>query len=137
MKSETARRYLLTACAFLFVTCLLGGWLQANVQEWAKANGQDQYLVRYVGPSMSRLAEITQSPVFLAIAWSVIGGSLILWIDYALRRRTKKMGTVLLLLAAAIAGIAIWVLVAPEAAQPEQQRRKRPLNKQRSRIPIS
>jgi hypothetical protein len=113
MKAETARRYILTACAFIFVTCLLGGWLQANVQEWAKASGQDQYLVRYVGPTMSRLVEITETPLFLAIAWSVIGGSLILWIDYALRKRTRIMGIVLLLIGLGIAGLAGWIILNP------------------------
>jgi hypothetical protein len=97
MPPEKIRRAVLTVSAFILGSCLLGGWLQANVQEWAKANGQDQYLVKYVGPTMARLAEITQTPLFIAIAWSVIGGSLIMWVDYALRRRTKKMGITLLI----------------------------------------
>lgn len=113
MKAETARRYIVTVFAFIFISCLLGGWLQANVQEWAKASGQDQYLVKYAGPAMDKLEELTRNSLFLAIAWSVIGGSLILWLDYALRRRTKTMGIVLLILGVGIICIAGWILTHP------------------------
>lgn len=133
MRAETARRYILTACAFVFVTCLLGGWLQANVQEWAKASGQDQYIVRFAGPAMTRLAEITETPAFIAIAWSFIGGSLILWIDYALRRRAKTMGIALLVIAVVVAFAGAWVLLSPPAKQvSEQPPRPAPLSQQNS-----
>jgi len=92
---------------------MLGGWLQANVQEWAKANGQDQYLVKYAGLIVDRLAELTQSSTFFAIAWAVIGGAAILWIDYAIRRRTKNMAIALYVLALALAGLATWILFHP------------------------
>lgn len=90
MNAETARRYLLTGCAFIFGSCMLGGWLQANVQEWAKASGQDQYLVGLAGPLMARLADVAQSQVLIAIGWASIGGAVILWLDYTLRRIGKK-----------------------------------------------
>lgn len=115
MTAENTRRYIVTACAFLFVTCLLGGLLQANVQEWAKATGQDQYLVRYAGVFVSKLADLTQSTAFLAIAWSFIGGASFLWIDYALRRRTKKMGITLLVVAVFVAAFGLWILLNPNA----------------------
>jgi hypothetical protein len=113
-------RIALTALAALLGSGIVLGLVQANVQEWAKANEQDQYLVKYAGPVVDRLAEITQSATFIAIAWMVIGGATILWIDYALRRRTNKMAAFLYISALALAGIATWITFqAPKPAEAE------------------
>lgn len=106
-------RLAMTGLAALLGSGIVLGLVQANVQEWAKAQGQDQYLVRYAGPIMTRLAEITQSSTFLAVAWAVIGGSLVLWIDYALRRRTKKMAIAIYVFAFALACLATWIVFHP------------------------
>jgi hypothetical protein len=117
-------RYALTGLAAVLGSGFILGLVQANVQEWAKANAQDQYLVRYAGLVVDRLAELTQSSAFFAIAWAVIGAAAILWIDYAVRRRTKKMAIALYVLALALIGLATWILFHPvkqvEAAQSPQ-----------------
>jgi hypothetical protein len=111
-----------TVAVTVFVGGFLEGLIQSNVQKWAEANGYDQLLVHYAGPVMDKISEITQSSWFFGATWFFIGGALLLWIDYALRRRTKKMAVALLILAIAIAGIAIWIFVHPdsEAASAEQ-----------------
>lgn len=86
---RSVARLALTGLAAVLGSGIILGVVQANVQEWAKATGQDQYLVRYVGPIIDSLAGMTQSPIFLAIAWGIIGGASALWLDYALRRRAK------------------------------------------------
>jgi hypothetical protein len=120
----TIRLVMTTAAITVFVGGVCEGLVQSNVQKWAEANGYDQYLVRYAGPTMDRLAEITQSEWFFGATWFFIGGALLLWVDYALRQRTRKMAIALLVLAIAIGGIATWILFHPvkqaEATQSSQ-----------------
>ena len=89
------RLVITTAAITIFVGGVGEGLVQSNVQKWAEANGYDQYLVRYAGPVMDRFAEITQSSWFFAATWFLIGGALLLWVDYALRQRTRKMAVAL------------------------------------------
>ena len=116
-------RLAMTGLAGLLGSGVILGVVQSNVQEWAKANKQDQYLVKYAGPILEGLAQITQSPTFLAIAWAGIGGAAILWIDYAIRRRTKMTAIVLYFLAACLVGLATWILLNPrpdtQSAKPD------------------
>jgi len=106
-------RYVMTGLAAVLGSGVILGLVQANVQEWAKANSQDQYIVKYARPIVDRLAELTQSSAFFAIAWAVIGGAAILWIDYTIRRRTKKMALALYIIALTLAGLATWILFQP------------------------
>lgn len=91
MNAETVRRYALTACAFVFVTCLIGGLFQANVQEWAKATGNDQWMVQYAGVAMANLAATAQTSWFIAVTAFLVGGSVFLWADYFLRGKSKAL----------------------------------------------
>lgn len=83
-------RLIVTGIAALLGSGIIISLVQSNVQEWAKANNQDQYLVKYAGPIMDSLAQVTQSTTFLAAAWAIIGGAVVLWVDYALRGRAAK-----------------------------------------------
>lgn len=87
MSPQAVRRLIVTVLAFIFVTSGLGGFFQANVQEWAKANNQDQYLVKYLGPAMNELVAITQSPWFIFITGALVGAMVYAWVDYCLRKR--------------------------------------------------
>jgi hypothetical protein len=79
-------RLVLTALAAVLGSGVVLGIVQANVQEWAKASGNDQYLVKYSGPTMVRLAEITSSGPFVFFTAMLIGGALSLWADTFVRR---------------------------------------------------
>ncbi len=59
-----ALRYAVTCLAAVLGSGVILALVQANVQEWAKANSQDQYLVKYAGPIVDRLIELTQSSAF-------------------------------------------------------------------------
>jgi hypothetical protein len=79
-------RLVLTALAAVLGSGVVLGIVQANVQEWAKASGNDQYLVKYSGPTLDRLAEITSSGPFVFVTAMLIGGALSLWADTFVRR---------------------------------------------------
>lgn len=108
-------RYAITGLAAVLGSGVFLALVQANVQEWAKANTQDQYLVKYARPIVDRLIELTQSSAFFAIAWAVIGAAAILWIDYAIRQRTKRMAIALYVMALVLFGLATWILYQPSA----------------------
>jgi len=108
-----AMRLIVTGIAALLGTGGVMSLVQSNVQEWAKANNQDQYLVKYASPIMDRVADFAKSAFFLPVTCAIIGGAVFLWLDYALRQRTKKMGIGLLILALVIAGLGVWVLLNP------------------------
>src|SRR6266478_412663 len=79
-------RLALTALAALLGSGVVLGIVQANVQEWAKSSGNDQYLVNYAGPAMTRLAETTSSMPFIFITTMILGGAIFLWADSFARR---------------------------------------------------
>lgn len=91
MTGQAWRRAAATALAsafmFVFVTSGVGGWLQANVQEWAKANKQDQYLVEYWEPLVNGVALIAHSGLFVFLCGLFVGGALYAWIEYFFRRK--------------------------------------------------
>jgi hypothetical protein len=120
-------RYCLTGLAAILGSGVALGLVQANVQEWARANNQDQYLVRYVGLTMnSGLAEITQSMAFQAVAWAVIGAAIAVWIDFAIRRWSKNK-TIVTLCALGILVVLIgvgWFYFSPRAPILTEQEKK-------------
>jgi hypothetical protein len=77
--------------AFVFVTSGLGGFFQANVQEWAKAKGQDQYLVKFAELAVNWLAAVSQSAWFQATAAFFIGGAIFLWTEHWVRAWVNKV----------------------------------------------
>lgn len=79
-------RLALTALAAVLGSGVILGLVQANVQEWAKASGNDQYLVKYTGPAMDRLAAFTSSGPFVFITAMIVGGALFLWADSFVKR---------------------------------------------------
>jgi hypothetical protein len=103
-------RLLTTAIAAVLGSGVILGLVQANVQKWAEANGYDQYLVRWWEPVVSDLASIAEMEWFSYLAWFFIGGAVVLWVDYGLRQWAKRMGIALLLIAAAIAMLGLWLL---------------------------
>ena len=89
MNAKTVRRYALTVFAFVFVTCLIGGLFQANVQEWAKATGNDQWMVQYAGVAIASLAATARTSWFIALTAFLVGGSLFLWTGYFLQSTSE------------------------------------------------
>jgi hypothetical protein len=79
-------RLALTALAALLGSGVILGLVQANVQEWAKASGNDQYLVKYTGPLMDRIAAFTSSAPFVFVTAMIVGGAMFLWADTFVRR---------------------------------------------------
>lgn len=81
-----ATRIVLAVLSFVLLGGVVQSLIQANVQEWAKANGYDQLLSIYAGPAMASLAAATQSVTFLMIAVAVLSAALYSWSDYLVRR---------------------------------------------------
>jgi hypothetical protein len=105
------------------VTSILAGVLAAaylaplvhfSLQGWL-----DLSAFRYTEPVMSKLAEITQTASFVFTAGFFIGAALLLWIEYALRRRTQEMGLILvgIGLGTFVVGIGIYLFPATSAFQ--------------------
>ncbi|MFO1080354.1 MAG: hypothetical protein U1E23_07000 [Reyranellaceae bacterium] len=99
MNGATIRRWVAAAFAVVFVSGVLGALIQANVTEWAKAEGHDQYLVKSMGPAMTWLfdmwgasAEIIQTKWFLGVTGFVVGVACALWGEYWLRGRSGRIG---------------------------------------------
>jgi hypothetical protein len=89
MRGPALRRLIATVLAFVFITSGLGGFFQANVQEWAKANEQDQYLVRYGSKTLSIFLDAVASRPFMLVAAFLVGGAVFLWGEYFLRKRVE------------------------------------------------
>jgi hypothetical protein len=93
LREASARRWIISGVAFVLGTCAVGGWIQANVQEWAKATGQDQYLVMLAqyfaepGSAITAVAAIVRSDWFVGSALFSTGFAIALWVEYLFRRR--------------------------------------------------
>jgi apolipoprotein N-acyltransferase len=84
-------RWIPTTLAIIFGTGLLAPLVQANVQEWAKQNGWDQFLVRFAEPAtLDRIFQISQTGWFIFVAGFFVGGAALLWIDTFLRRQPQS-----------------------------------------------
>lgn len=84
---------LLAFVTFILGTAFLIPIIEANVQEWARTNKYDQYLLGE-GPGLSTLASFTQSPWFTFFLGFFIGGTTLLWLDYWLRGSGKTASNV-------------------------------------------
>lgn len=80
-------RWLSTTLGILLGSGFLSPLIQANWQKWAEQTGNDLLLVKYMGPAMLWLAEITQSGWFIFAVGFFVGGAIFLWADYFLRHR--------------------------------------------------
>lgn len=67
---------------------IIGPIVGANWQEWAKANGSDQFLVRHLGPAMDEMARITLSNPFLFTAVLLAGIGMAIAANWIIRRWT-------------------------------------------------
>jgi hypothetical protein len=110
------------------VTSILAGLLAAayvaplvhfSLQGWLEAQGLTLTAFRYTEPAMSELSEITQTAAFVFTAGFFIGAALLLWIEYALRRRTQEMGLILvgIGLGTFVVGIGIYLFPTTSAFQ--------------------
>lgn len=86
---RAALRLLTTLTGTIFGAGVISPIVSANWQEWAKATGQDQYLVRYAAPLVDKLAAITGSGWFIFVTGFFIGGAAFLWMDYFLRTKPE------------------------------------------------
>jgi hypothetical protein len=87
---RSAFRFIMTIAATILGAGTISPLVGANWQEWAKANGQDQYLVKYAGPYMDRLTALSDSWWFTFATGFFVGGAVCLWIDYLIRRRSHQ-----------------------------------------------
>lgn len=110
------------------VTSILAGLLAAayvapllhfSLQGWLEAKGVTLSALWYTEPAMQKLAEITQTAPYVFTAGFFIGAALLLWIEYALRRRTREMGLILvgIGLGTFVVGIGIYFFPATSAFQ--------------------
>lgn len=84
-------RGILTILAFVLGTAFLVPIIQINVEEWAKARGYDQFMIKHWNPVMDWLASYTQTLWFTNILGFVVGGTVFLWADWFLRSRQKAL----------------------------------------------
>lgn len=83
-------RAAISVLAIVFGTGTLSPLIDANWQEWAKTTGNDQYFVNYLGPTIVRLVELTQTGWFVFAAGFFVGGAAWLWLDYLLRGSPQR-----------------------------------------------
>jgi hypothetical protein len=104
--------------AGLLAAAYLTPLVYSSLQGWLD-QGSSFSAFRYTEPAMSGLAEITQTTAFVFTAGFFIGAALLLWIDYALRRRTQEMGLILvgIGLGTFIIGVGIYLFPATAALQ--------------------
>lgn len=81
-----SRRTIITLLGSAAATGIVVPIIQANVQEWAKAQGYDQFMVKYSEPTIASLIEIMQSPLFIVGAAVLMGGALWSWTDHVFRQ---------------------------------------------------
>jgi hypothetical protein len=105
--------------AGLLAAAYLAPLIHFSLQGWLEAQGFALSAFGYTEPVMSKLAEITQSASFVFTAGFFIGAALLLWIDYALRRRTQDMGLILvgIGLGTFVVGLGIYLFPATSAFQ--------------------
>lgn len=105
--------------AGLLAAAYLAPLVHFSLQGWLEADGPAYSAFRYTEPVMSSLAEITQTAPFIFTAGFFIGAALLLWIEYALRRRTQDMGLILvgIGLGTFVVGIGIYLFPATSAFQ--------------------
>lgn len=105
--------------AATFAVGYLAPRLQSSLERWLEAHGHTFLLFAYTEPAMAKLAAITQMAAFVFTAGFVIGGALLLWIEYALRRRTQEMGLILvgIGLGTFVVGIGIYLFPARTAVR--------------------
>jgi hypothetical protein len=105
--------------AGLLAVAYLAPLVHSSLQGWLEAQGPTFSAFRYTEPLMSNLAEVTQTGAFVFTAGFFIGAALLLWIDYALRRRTQEMGLILvgIGLGTFVIGIGIYLFPATSAFQ--------------------
>jgi hypothetical protein len=87
-------RWILTILAGLSGAGFLSPLVQSWLQRWPEPHGY-QLPLTYVTPAISKLADMTQTADFVFVTGFFIGGALLLWVDHALRRRTRDMGLIL------------------------------------------
>jgi hypothetical protein len=88
---RSAFRYLVSFIALVLGTGTLSPIIQANWQAWAQKTGNDQYFLKFGGPIMNRLVELTGSGWFIFAAGFFVGGAACLWIDRLLRRQPAAL----------------------------------------------
>lgn len=90
MRMRTFIRSVISLLALVFGAGTLSPLISANWQEWAKATGNDQYLVKYGATVVDSMSGITQAAWFIFLAGFFVGGSICLWFDRLLRVGTDQ-----------------------------------------------
>jgi len=91
VKMPRVPRWVPTIFAGLFATIFLLPLISSHVRQWAETHGHT-LLLNAATRVMSGLGDASQATAFVFITGFFIGAALLLWIDYALRRRTYGGG---------------------------------------------
>jgi hypothetical protein len=113
---RTARQ-VLAAFALCFGTALVVPLVHSYLRLWAETRGYDVAVFEQVDPAVARLAAASETTTFLFVTGFLIGGALLVWLDYGLRQRTQKMGLILASvgLAVFVVGIGIFLFPRPSS----------------------
>jgi len=90
-------------------------WVEAHGwQKWVEGDGV-QRLLQQMQPYLTKLADATETTTFLFTTGFLIGGALLVWVDFGVRQRTRKMGLILASvgLATFVIGVGIYLFPRP------------------------
>jgi hypothetical protein len=90
-----AARSVLAAFALLFAAALLIPFGYAHLRPWAEARDFHLTALQNVEPAIDTLGTFTATTTFMFLTGFLIGGALLVWVDFGLRQRTRKMGLIL------------------------------------------
>jgi hypothetical protein len=110
-------RLALAAFALCVGTASVVPLVHSHLRQWVEARGHQLAVFERVDPAVARLAEASETTAFLFITGFLIGGALLVWVDYGLRQRTRKMGLILASvgLAVFVVGIGIFLFPRPSS----------------------
>lgn len=138
LNSRRIPRVVTSVLAGLLLAAYVAPLVHFGLQGWFEAQGLTVSAFRYTEPAMSKLAEVTQTTTFVFTGGFFIGGALLLWIEYALRRRTQDMGLILvgIGLGTFVVGIGIYLFPATSAFQSATGSPSSPTQQPRSDEPL-
>lgn len=130
MRSRFSFRGVVTTLALAAIGGTMTGLTSVNVAYFAKSRGYDQFVTALFGPTvvakfgaaMASAAAITSTPTFWIITGVLSGAALVLWIDLALRTRTRRMGYALIICGLGVAALGAFIVWRPSSVSGDSGR---------------